>query len=418
MAGVDRYLQNRAGTFRVRVRVPQECHPIIGRRELLQSLGTGSKTEARRLAPAVVARFLAMIEEARPRWKFVGYDPAFHEPHWVLGDRFHVGDSPPGADPLPTAPQEAPEAVVVDTPKTPTFTAILDLWSLENTNPDTLKKYTGMMAALAKHAGTDRADKITPQQIVGLETRLRQAGKLNVNTIASYLSAFSAVFTFAKWKFMITSNPMIDVKVPAKIDSQIQAYTIEQAARIVTEAQAIRPELFLCVAVQSLTGCRISEIADRRVADIKQEDGIWCLSIPAGKTKSSVRLIPLHPSLLALLLPYREAVIEKYGEGSLLFPELPRGGSGKPSVYATRELGRWLRKDLRIVDKRLQPNHSWRHFVKSKLLKAKVDVKIRDMIAGHGSDVARKYEHGDIEMMAEAIALLPDPGFAQECPCS
>jgi hypothetical protein len=31
------------------------------------------------------------------------------------------------------------------------------------------------------------------------------------------------------------------------------------------------------------------------------------------------------------------------------------------------------------------------------------------MICGHGSNVARKYEHGDIPMMAAAIALLPDP---------
>jgi integrase len=282
------------------------------------------------------------------------------------------------------------------------------MWKLEHSNPDTLKKYTRMMGELAKHAGTDKADKITPQVIVGFETKLRQ-GKLHPNTIASYLSAFNALFTLAKRKFMIDQNPMADVKVPAKSASNIQPYTTEQVQRIVAEAHKLRLELFLMVIVQAYSGARISEISNRRVGDIRQQDGIWCLCIPAGKTKSSVRIIPLHPSVLTLLLPYRQGVIEKYGEGSLLFPELPRGSAGLPAAYATRKLCEWTRTDLGIKDENLQPNHSYRHYVKSRLLKEKVDVKIRDMICGHGTNVARQYEHGDAEMMAEAIDLLPDP---------
>lgn len=125
---------------------------------------------------------------------------------------------------------------------------------------------------------------------------------------------------------------------------------------------------------------------------------------PQGKTASSKRILPLHPTVVRHLRPYLGTVAP-----GLLFPELPRGSSGKPSVYATRKLGEWIRKDLGITDERIEPNHSFRHYVKSQLLKAKVDVKIRDMICGHGKSVARQYEHGDIEQMAEAISLLPDP---------
>jgi integrase len=63
-----------------------------------------------------------------------------------------------------------------------------------------------------------------------------------------------------------------------------------------------------------------------------------------------VRIIPLHPAVLKVLLPYLQSVIEQHGEG-LLF-RLPRGSSGKPSVYATRELCRWIRKDLAITIRR------------------------------------------------------------------
>ena len=77
------------------------------------------------------------------------------------------------------------------------------------------------------------------------------------------------------------------------------------------------------------------------------------------------------------------------------------------SVYATRELGEFIRVKLEIADKTLSPNHAYRHYVKSRLLKSKVDVKIRDMICGHGKNVARQYEHSDIEQMLEAVATLP-----------
>lgn len=102
-------------------------------------------------------------------------------------------------------------------------------------------------------------------------------------------------------------------------------------------------------------------------------------------------------------------MIAKHGNDALLFPEIPRSASGSPTAYITSSLGEWIRQDLRIKDANLQPNHSFRHYAKSKLLKAKVDVRVRDMIAGHGASVARQYEHGDVEMMVAATKLLPDP---------
>jgi hypothetical protein len=102
--------------------------------------------------------------------------------------------------------------------------------------------------------------------------------------------------------------------------------------------------------------------------------------------------------------------------GGVLFLELPRGKTGKPTAYASRFLAEWIRKDLDITDENIEPNHSMRHYVKSQLLKAKVDVKIRDMICGHGKNIARKYEHADIVQMSEAISLLPNPlASAQYC---
>lgn len=95
------------------------------------------------------------------------------------------------------------------------------------------------------------------------------------------------------------TGPASLLKSAANGRQQYQPYTTEQVERIVREARKLRLELFLCIVVQAYSGCRISEIAGRRVGDIRLEDGIWCLAIATGKTKSSVRIIPLHPSVAA-----------------------------------------------------------------------------------------------------------------------
>jgi integrase len=67
-----------------------------------------------------------------------------------------------------------------------------------------------------------------------------------------------------------------------------------QVQMIVQKARGLRIELYICVVVQAYMGCRISEIANRRVGDIRMEEGIWVLDITEGKTTSSRRLVPLH----------------------------------------------------------------------------------------------------------------------------
>jgi integrase len=401
------HLECRDGSWRVTVKVPADCRARIGKANLIHTFGKIPYSKAAALHDEIYDGFLDRITNART-------GTATPDDEANIGPRYWHPPTPWGPGYLSKSPPPESggkwvwQAETTPADKPVSFTEILAIWKLENKNPDTFKKFTRMMGKLAAFVRHDDAKRITPQQIVGFETSLRQAAKLHPNTVSNYMGALNAVFKVAKRKFMIEVNPMADVKVPAKIDTDVIPYTPEQVRTIVTEAQKLRIELFLCAVVQAYTGIRISEIANRHTSDIKQIDGIWCLQIPNGKTKSSKRIIPLHPAVLKVLLPYLQSVIEQHGEG-LLFPELPRGSSGKPSVYATRELCRWIRKDLEIVDEKIEPNHSYRHYAKSQLLKANVDVKIRDMICGHGANVARKYEHGEIEQMAEAIEKLPDP---------
>jgi integrase len=414
------HLENHRGVWRCTMKVPVPLRVIVGKTKLVKSLGHVSEipeTVAVGMSYGVRQSFDAILEQAKAgvsipeesSERIYTYYPARygHSSGHAIGSGVRIVKWDPdevfAADlkPMQGAPADKPVS----------FTEILAIWKLENDNVDTFKKFTRMMAALAKSTGTDDATKITPRQIVKFETSLRQADKLHPNTISNYMAAFNAVFTFAKRKFMIDVNPMVDVKVPGKVETNILPYTPEQVRLIVAEAQKLRIELYLCAIVQAYTGVRISEIANRKISEIRQEQGVWCLVIPSGKTPSSKRIIPLHQAVLKVLLPYRQSVIDQHGEG-LLFPDLPGGSKGEPGAYATRELCKWIRDEKRgvgITDKKIQPNHSYRHYVKSQLYTAKVDVKTRDMICGHGTNVARKYEHGDIEQMLEAIQKLPNP---------
>src|SRR5216684_496177 len=287
------HLECRDGSWRVTVKVPADCRAIIGKANLIHTFGKIPYSKAAALHDEIYEGFLKQITNARAGTLTPDDDeisPRYYHPPTPWSPFSRIAKSPPPEN----GGKWVWQAETTPADKPVSFTEILAIWKLENKNPDTFKKFTRMMGKLAAFVGHDDAKRITPQQIVGFETSLRQAGKLHPNTVSNYMGALNAVFKVAKRKFMIEVNPMADVKVPAKIETDVIPYTPEQVRTIVTEAQKLRIELFLCAVVQAYTGIRISEIANRHTSDIKQIDGVWCLQIPNGKTKSSKRIIPLH----------------------------------------------------------------------------------------------------------------------------
>lgn len=154
------------------------------------------------------------------------------------------------------------------------------------------------------------------------------------------------------------------------------------------------------------TGARIGELAQLRVSDITEEDGIPVIRITdegegqSVKTSASRRYIPLHSELIRLgLLEYAEG-IRKAGHESLwphlLNPNLMSAWFGRyrKSVGLT---GEWL--DF----------HSFRHTVRTRLAKAQVQEQLMDAITGHetGGSTGRKvYTHLDMHDLKEAIERL------------
>ena len=135
--------------------------------------------------------------------------------------------------------------------------------------------------------------------------------------------------------------------------------------------------------VCAYTGARIAEICQLRSEDIKQIDGIWCIAFAAEagslKNVNSERVVPVHSALNDEGF-LKFAVSKRNGP---LFDDLAPDRFGSRGGTGTKILSRWIRS-LGVTDKRISPNHSWRHRLKTLGRRNGLAVDILDAMTGHG----------------------------------
>ncbi|WP_461327976.1 DUF6538 domain-containing protein [Bradyrhizobium huanghuaihaiense] len=147
-------------------------------------------------------------------------------------------------------------------------------------------------------------------------------------------------------------------------------------------------------------GARQAEYAGLRVSDVRadEETGVplmwFTRDTKAGrrlKTKTSERVVPVHPQLITLgFLKYVEAR-RKDGDKAWLFPTVAPDQKGALSAWS-KWWGRYLRDDVGITD----PNkvyHSFRHGFQDALRRTSPDEELRDALTGRssGKSVGRTY---------------------------
>jgi integrase len=95
----------------------------------------------------------------------------------------------------------------------------------------------------------------------------------------------------------------------------------------------------------------------------------------------------------------------------LLFPDIPPDRLGRRAGTATKRLGKWVRQKVGIIDRRFDPNHSWRHRFVSECREAGVDRETQDALTGHSDGtVSRNYGEFYIRtVFYPAIAKLVSP---------
>ncbi|MET3855393.1 integrase [Rhizobium sp. OAE497] len=162
------------------------------------------------------------------------------------------------------------------------------------------------------------------------------------------------------------------------------------------------------------TGARLNEICQLEIADMREQDGIWCFDINADgdgkhvKTEASKRLVPIHRQLIQLgFLDYiEERRKQKQPKVFSDFSYSAQNGWG-------RNLGRWFNERFLPalgLKAKGQSFHSLRHTANTRLLQANVEITLVKSLIGHEQDgmTVKQYfgEGYTLEQRNEALQKL------------
>jgi integrase len=217
--------------------------------------------------------------------------------------------------------------------------------------------------------------------------------KLHVTTINKHLATYSSLFRWAVSNSYLANNFFQGITLPQKRKDEPsrEAFTQDQLQTIfdnlIHNHGLVHKDAHKWGSLIGLfTGARVNEIAQLKVKDVRQVEGIWCFDINDSdnktlKTTASKRVVPIHPKLIELgLLDYRDSV-EAQGYERLLHQLTYQRGNG----YG-KNLSRWFNerflKVLGMKEKTLV-FHSLRHAMVTALLRAGVEEPLVKAIVGH-----------------------------------
>jgi integrase len=216
---------------------------------------------------------------------------------------------------------------------------------------------------------------------------------ISVNTINKYLRRLSGLFNYAVQHGYMANNPAegMQIRQQKRPDEEREAYTKEDLHKLFhseeyrngTHRQSYG---FWTPLIALYSGCRLEEICQLHLDDIRQEQGVWVFDINDKKEKrlktlSSRRLVPIHPKLIELgLLEYVEKLKAK-GE-TRLFPELSQRRDGYGQTVS-----KWFaRYKKRCGIEEGKNFHSFRHTFITHLKHKQVDPFMIHELDGHAID--------------------------------
>ncbi|MFK4502878.1 integrase [Bradyrhizobium japonicum] len=293
-----------------------------------------------------------------------------------------------------------------------TITGLLDLWWAEakatGRSQNTYETYKGAIDRLIKHLGHDDANRVTEQDMLAFKD-----DRLKIVTAKTLkdgdLPGIKSVFSWAVDNRKLASSPVDAIKIKAekKIRTRPKGFTDQEASAIFTACLAYvqKPKENARTAaakrwaplIAAYTGCRIAEALQLRKEDVREDSGknVLDLNPLAGSIKTGTfRLVPIHPHLIELgFLRF----VEESHDGPLFAK-----GSYKRVVDFVRGI---------VTDKRVQPNHAWRHRLKSIARTHRLDPRVVDAIQGHAARTSSD-DYGDVSVTAMAHAINDIPRVA------
>ncbi len=289
-----------------------------------------------------------------------------------------------------------------------------------------------------RRAGTLR--KATLPELAEWSTKHPDAQKIGPATVNKLLGAVQAVAVWARDNGLIPDEvPWADpfshmrLEEPEPNREPWEAAELRVLFNSPTFTEHARPKggggeaAFWLPLLAIFTGARQGELAPLMASDIATDaaTGIVAITITEDlerrkrlKTKTSRRVVPIHPELARLgFLSFVDQARKERGDDAHLFPLLKPGPHGGYGEGWSKWFGRYIRA-LGIKNKD-RVFHSLRHGFKDALRAAKVSEDVNDALTGHagGNPVARRYGAKDmvrrftLPVLAEAVSKASYPGL-------
>jgi integrase len=171
---------------------------------------------------------------------------------------------------------------------------------------------------------------ITPEELDNWLRALPYSPKSRAN----FRAHIGVLFSYAKRRRMIDSNPVLDTAVPKLHDNPPEIFLVDELRALL---EAAKPDVIPMLAIGAFAGLREAEIERLDWSEIDLARGH--IEVTAAKAKSARRrIIPIQPNLSAWLAPFQ-------GKSGPVVPV----GARKKLLKARRESGlaRWPRNGLR-----------------------------------------------------------------------
>jgi integrase len=220
--------------------------------------------------------------------------------------------------------------------------------------------------------------------------------KLSAKTVNKYLDNIKALFRFAVDNGYMKTNfaEGLRIRIKGKPYKERDPFSNEDLTALFHSKEYIedtfdKPWKFWLPLLGLYTGCRIEELCQLNITDIKKIKNIWVLDISKEeqsdkkiKTESSNRFVPLHP-IIAEDLNFLGYVKQLKDKGNIrLFPELKKH-SERYSHYPSR----WFKDYKEHCGIVSPPNkkvfHSFRHNLQDNLKQKLIQEKLVDELVGH-----------------------------------
>lgn len=271
------------------------------------------------------------------------------------------------------------------------------------------------------------ARRVTKKDLLAWRDYLVNEAKLSAKTVSDiYLSTVRSIFAWAHENERLPENVAATVRQPKPrtVRSRERGYTDAEALVVLRASRShvpkpnqfgyVRETAHMTAAKRwapilcAFSGARISEITQLRKEDFREENGRWIMRITpdAGTVKAGGwRDVPLHRQIVEL--GFMDFVLQEK-DGPLFH------GATDPAEYATAaasvsdELAKWLRRS-NIAPDGVQPNHAWRHRLKTSGRELGLSDRVIDAIQGHAGRTAGD-NYGDVTVSAKVkvIDMLPN----------